>query len=272
MASCPPGITVTVDRSIVPHDGVLLLPGRAALLPASGTLLVADLHLGKAAAFRHAGLPVPEGSARADLDRLGGLLADTAARRLVVLGDLLHAAVGCTPAVIAGFRALRDRFPALPFLLVLGNHDVAAHRYAGTLGLDGCVARLDEPPFRFVHDAGGEVGPNAVPSDARLTLAGHLHPCVRITDPSGGSVRQRCFHLDTRPDRSTLLLPAFGSFTGGAAVDPSPDDRVWMAGDDAVVDVTPLLGARRGRAGGLKAPPRRPRGGRPAGSRSGRVR
>jgi metallophosphoesterase superfamily enzyme len=49
---------------------ILLLPGRAAFLPASATLLVADLHLGKAATFRQAGIPVPEGSAQADLARL----------------------------------------------------------------------------------------------------------------------------------------------------------------------------------------------------------
>ena len=38
---------------------VVLLPGRAALLPASRTLLVSDIHLGKAATFRQAGIPVP---------------------------------------------------------------------------------------------------------------------------------------------------------------------------------------------------------------------
>ena len=31
---------------------IVLVPGRAAYLPATGTLLVADLHLGKAATFR----------------------------------------------------------------------------------------------------------------------------------------------------------------------------------------------------------------------------
>lgn len=266
MDTPPRDVTVTCDRASGPRDGVVVLPGRAALLPGSGTLLVADLHLGKAATFRHAGLPVPEGTAQADLDRLARLLADSSARRLVILGDLLHAAVGCTPAVIAGFRRLRDRFPAIPFLLVLGNHDVAARRHAAALGLDGCVTRLDEPPFRFVHDSSGET---VVPPEVRLTLAGHLHPRARVGGPAGGRVTQRCFHLGTSEGR-TLLLPAFGSFTGGVVICPAPDDRVWMAGDDAVVDVTPLLCARHERGAPLTAPARRPRPGRPAGSRSDR--
>ena len=70
---------------------VVLLPGRAAFLPSSATLLVADLHLGKAATFRKAGIPVPEGSAQADLARLARLVRETSARRLVIVGDLLIA-------------------------------------------------------------------------------------------------------------------------------------------------------------------------------------
>ncbi|NBP80976.1 hypothetical protein EBU58_09735, partial [bacterium] len=57
-------------RGVATPPGFELLPGRGAWLPTSRTLLVADLHLGKAASFRHAGLPVPEGSSGGDLQRL----------------------------------------------------------------------------------------------------------------------------------------------------------------------------------------------------------
>ena len=70
------------DLLETPGIRVELLPGRAAMLPVSRSLLVADLHLGKAATFRKAGLPVPEGSAQRDLARLRGLVEATAARRL----------------------------------------------------------------------------------------------------------------------------------------------------------------------------------------------
>ena len=88
---------------------VRLLPGRAALVAATRTLLVADLHLGKAATFRRAGIPVPEGSAGRDLDRLTRLVADTRATRVIVVGDLLHSAAGCTPGVI-GRKLNKFRF------------------------------------------------------------------------------------------------------------------------------------------------------------------
>jgi uncharacterized protein len=57
-------VTIGVAPDGGPPPDIVLLPGRAAWMPATRTLLVADLHLGKAATFRHAGIPVPEGSAQ----------------------------------------------------------------------------------------------------------------------------------------------------------------------------------------------------------------
>jgi uncharacterized protein len=46
-----------------------LRPERPAYCPARKALLVADLHIGKSAAYRHGGIPVPDPSFH-DLDRL----------------------------------------------------------------------------------------------------------------------------------------------------------------------------------------------------------
>jgi len=71
----------------------------------------ADLHLGKAATFRRAGIPVPEGTSARDLARLATLVRDTGADRLLILGDLFHARVGCTERVLSEFTATRRSFP-----------------------------------------------------------------------------------------------------------------------------------------------------------------
>ena len=217
---------------------ILLLPGRGAFIPASRTLLVADLHLGKAATFRRAGIPIPEGSSQGDLARLETLVRDHAVARVLVLGDLLHAASGCTSEVVAEFRAFRDRVAATSLVLVLGNHDVAARRLAGELGLDGCVSALDEPPLRFVHIAAASTAADdeTLPSEIGLVVAGHVHPRVKLRAPSGDRFADRCFHLDDH----VLTLPAFGSFTGGHAIEITDRARVWLARDDAVLDVTRL--------------------------------
>ena len=219
-----------------PAPEILLLPGRAALLPPSRTLLVADLHLGKAATFRRAGIPVPEGSAQRDLERLAQLVREHDVRRLVVLGDLFHAKGGCTPQVFDEFAALRARMADTEVVLVLGNHDRAVGRLPASLGIDACLPSLDEPPFHFVHEpATGVAGP-----DRHLfTVAGHLHPTVSIRSPSGDRLADRCFMADT----AVLVLPAFGSFTGGNRVEPAEGMRFWIARDDGVVDVTRIVAA-----------------------------
>ena len=81
-----------------------LLPQRAALLPDHGTLLVADAHIGKAVSFRRLGVPVPHGTTAENLARLDDLLAATAARRIVFLGDLLHSARGLSACALENPR------------------------------------------------------------------------------------------------------------------------------------------------------------------------
>lgn len=230
-------------RGVIDPPQIDLLPGRAALLPADGTLLVADLHLGKAASFRHAGLPVPEGSSLGDLERLEQLVQATEAKRLLILGDLFHAATGCTPAVFEEFACFRRRIATTQVVLVEGNHDRRV-TLPEALGIDRIVERLDEPPWVFVHE----------PPQSRLTeraiVCGHLHPRISIRSPSGDRLSQRCFFEEP----GMWVLPAFGSFTGSSVVPVTTRTRVWAAGDEGVVDVTRMVqlanGRRRGTARG----------------------
>lgn len=87
--------------ALLAGERVELLAERALHWPRARTLFVADVHLGKTAAFRAGGVPLPGGTTAADLARLSAVLAATCAERLVVLGDLLHAAAGRTPSSIA---------------------------------------------------------------------------------------------------------------------------------------------------------------------------
>ncbi|MFL5519615.1 MAG: DEAD/DEAH box helicase, partial [Gemmatimonadales bacterium] len=92
-------------------EHVALLAERALWWPARRTLVVADVHLGKAATFRAAGIPIPSGSTGDDLARLDRALARTGATALVILGDLFHARVGReapgTVSQVGGWRAGR---------------------------------------------------------------------------------------------------------------------------------------------------------------------
>jgi len=201
------------------HDAVLggeavaLLAERALYWARAATLFVADVHLGKAAAFRAGGVPLPRGSTQTDLARLARLVVHTGARRLVVLGDFLHAAAGRVPALDAAFRAWRARYPDLAITLVRGNHDDRAGDPPEAWGVTVVADPHAIPPFLACHE------PCHPPSG--YVLSGHLHPGVLLTG-TGGAARLPCFVLGTR----RAILPAFGSFTGLAMVTPEPGDRL----------------------------------------------
>ena len=207
-------------------ETLLLLPERAVYWPRCETLFVADLHWGKDATFRAAGIALPDGTTGNDLARLSRVIARTGARRLVALGDLLHARQGRAKPVFATIAAWREQSPNLEMLLVRGNHD----KRAGDPPDDWRIQVVDAPhleaPFVLHHfpnaDAGGYV------------LAGHLHPAVMLG--SGGRQRLKlpCFWFGPHVG----VLPAFGGFTGTAAVVPAPGDRVFAIADDEVIDVS----------------------------------
>jgi len=207
-------------------EDVVLLAERALFWPRAGTLVAADLHWGKAATFRAAGIPVPVGATSDDLSRLDSALFRTCARRLVVLGDLFHAKAGRiatqTLAELRRWRSLRDE---LEIMLVRGNHDRHAGDPPDDLRINCVNAPAFVPPFVLRHE----------PADSPegYTLAGHLHPGIVLAGPALQRERLPCFWLTPR----SAVLPAFGSFTGSASVVPAPEDRVFVVAEPDVIAV-----------------------------------
>jgi metallophosphoesterase superfamily enzyme len=85
--------------------------------------------------------------------------------------------------------------------------------------------------LQFVHDP-----EDAHPSPV-LTICGHKHPSVVVGRGSVSSVRVPCFHLRKPPTGQTLLLPAFGTFTGMKAIAPTAGDRVFAVTPGGVIEV-----------------------------------
>lgn len=211
-------------------DGIdyLALADRALLRADASALIVADLHLGKPAAFRAGGVPVPEGVTTTDLERLSRLVIATNARRLVILGDLLHAAQGRTPATMNAVANWRLAHAGLAITLVRGNHD----RNAGDPPSDWNVACIDGPAeldgMMLAHE------PCHVPT--RTVLCGHLHPEIRLASVAkspGGAARARCLWIT----RDWAVLPAFGGFTGGQCIRPAHDDRLIAFAEGCLFEV-----------------------------------
>lgn len=203
----PPQSLIHTQAAEILH----LLPDRALWWPRASTLIVADVHLGKSAAFRRLGVPVPSGSTQADLARIDALLVATDAQRLLVLGDLFHTAPTAGEVAIEGFAALRAQHAQRQFAVVAGNHDRAWRKLPSGWRIDWLTTALHEPPFVFQHEPQADVRGYA--------LGGHIHPCVRLR-AAGDSARLPVFWFG----HEVGVLPSFGSFTGGYAVRPQAGD------------------------------------------------
>lgn len=210
---------VDVTRVDVAGEEVELLPERA--VHWGTTVLVADLHWGKGETFRGMGLPVPGGELEDDLARLDTVLARTAARRLVVLGDLVHGrAFATVEDAVARWRASRP----VSIVLVRGNHDRHQPSLPASWEIEAVDGPLRDGPFLYSH--------YPEPVAGSYTWCGHLHPTVTL---SGKADRMRlpCFHLGSRVG----VLPAFGTFTGGVRVKREGGDRVFAIAGGRVVEV-----------------------------------
>ena len=195
-----------------------LLPQRGVWIPAGRLLLVADLHLGKAESFQASGIPLPSDG---DLDNLNQLLELTAQlqpEHVVVLGDLIHSRQGLTPE-------LRDKIHALPDLmgcpleLVGGNHDQGSW-------LEG----LQAGPSRRWENLWLSHEPSTPTDGSLLNVAGHVHP-VAVLGHTADRLRLPCFALNRA--RRQLLLPSFGTLTGGYAV--SGEHQRWVIAESEVL-------------------------------------
>ncbi len=204
-----------------------LLPEGGLFDPASNSLFVADVHLGKAESFRRLGVPVPIAASSHGMVRLSALLARYRPARLVFLGDLIHDRMDAEHPMLAQLAQWRQEHADVSMLLVPGNHDRKGGALARDCGIDILPVGSTLGALQLLHEP-DEISP-AQASAPALALAGHLHPVIRLHG-RGDTLRLRCFWW--QPE--VIVLPAFGEFTGGHAVRPAPNERIFLLADGAV--------------------------------------
>ncbi len=199
-----------------------LLADKAVYWPARRCLLIADAHFGKASAYRSLGQPVPQGTTTENLARLERLITALPCERVIFLGDFLHGPGSHASGTLSALRGWRERYSEIGMTLIRGNHD----KRAGDPPVDLAIEVVPEPllvgPFALQHE------PHAHPS--HHVLAGHVHPVYHLRGKGRQRLRLPCFQIGTR----VSLLPAFGAFTGGYAVEQDADCRIFVIGDHEV--------------------------------------
>ena len=183
------------------HDETLhLLPSGGLYWPARKLFAVSDLHFGKSERLaRRGGTLLPPYETQATLEKLGRDLETTGAATVICLGDSfddLAAATGidehCRLWLIR-LMAGRD------WTWITGNHDPGPIEIGGSHRDEVTLA-----PLTFRHIA--------MPLE-KAEISGHYHPKARLAGQS-----RPCFLADA----ARLILPAYGTYTGGLpATDPA---------------------------------------------------
>ncbi len=208
-------------------ETLLLHPERAVIWPRRRAAIVADTHFGKSSVFGRNGLAVPGGADETDRRRLTRLANAFDIRRLIVLGDFLHAPLDEGSQEALDMEAWIASLAGIRVQVIAGNHDRGIS--SGWRGsIDWIAGEHVEAPFRFVHDdSQNHFGDTC----AAFCISGHTHPVITLKGLRKRYTRVPVFWLREQG----LVLPSFGLFTGGFSISPAPGERVFAVSPERVV-------------------------------------
>jgi hypothetical protein len=186
--------------------------------PDERTLVVSDLHLGKSERVaRRCGASLPPYDTRDTLDRLAADLALTNAGTVICLGDSFddldaaHALPETERQSILSLQAGRR------WVWIEGNHDPGPVEFGGAHLAELTAGSLT---FRHIADQAGQG-----------EISGHYHPKVSVR-LRGRTLTRAAFLIDT----NRVILPAYGTYTGGLRSQTSVLDTLMRP--DAIAVLT----------------------------------
>jgi len=203
---------------------LLLLPQKAIYWKDQQTLIVADVHLGKTAHFRKAGIAIPQELAQKDLEVLSALINVHQPETIIFLGDLFHSDKNSD---WENFASWRKKYAKRSMILIKGNHDIIEEENFTRLNILVRDEMLVEP-FRMAHHP---LKKEEAAKQEAYTLCGHIHPGVYLRGKGRDAVTLSCFSFGA----FQAILPSFGKFTGRVAVQHQETDRVFGILNDKVI-------------------------------------
>lgn len=200
--------------------------------PAEKALIVADLHLEKGSSFAAKGQMLPPYDTRETLSRLANVIDRFGAETVIALGDSFHDRGAVDRMDAKDLNVLRTMQDACEWIWVLGNHDPEIADWLGgyvlpEIKVEGITLRHEPKGAWTTHE-----------------IAGHLHPAAKISR-DGFTLRRPCFIGNGR----RLVLPAFGTYTGGLnildeAFEPlfgADGFAIWMLGQEGLYPIATRL-------------------------------
>jgi uncharacterized protein len=206
-------------------DGLLLtlLPQKAIWIEAHKSMIVSDIHVGKASHFRKNGIPIPQQVEVDNLTILDQLVEEWRPDELFFLGDLFHSVEN---RAVSLFEQWRSKYLDLHMTLILGNHDILSMDLYRHLELDVVTEKCIDSLW-LTHEPQDEY------RESSYNLAGHLHPAVTMRGKGKSSLRLPCYYFGAKRG----YMPAFGRFTGFSQVVAEKDAHIYVVADAQVMSI-----------------------------------
>ena len=211
---------MTMHALTIKGQHILLSPYRCLFWEEERMLVLADLHIGKAAHFRKAGIPIPQSVFQEDLMRFFEQVHFFKPYRILISGDMFHSV---TNLEHDWFSKWRTALEGIRVLLVRGNHEILRDEEYEQSGVEVVGSSYELGPFTFSHDLPQQQ------SEETFYFIGHTHPGVRLSGKGKQHAVLPCFHIT--PHYCTL--PAFSSFTGKHVIEPKRQDKVFAIVPDS---------------------------------------
>jgi DNA ligase-associated metallophosphoesterase len=209
----------------VKNQQLWLSPDRTIFWEEEKALIVSDMHFGKTGHFRKAGIAVPQGVFKEDLQRLVQQLQYFQPKQLIIVGDLFHSDAN---KELQLFQRWRDDLGDLHIQLIKGNHDILSEKWYSSMNIFTHKEILKINRFCFQHDI-GKCEQSQAASD--YLFSGHIHPGIQISGIGRQVLKFPCFYFTDE----FCILPAFSKFTGVALIEPKQGESVFAIVNNSLI-------------------------------------
>lgn len=203
----------------ISNQNFILLPQKAIFWEEKQTLILGDLHFGKATHFRKNGIALRQSIATNDFDKFNALLAAIKPKQVYFLGDLFHSEYN---SEMLDFQEIIKLNSSVKFVLIKGNHDIIKQTHFEKMGIQ-VVAEWIEDTFVFTHEPSPKAG--------FYNIYGHFHPGIRLKGKAKQNLSLPCFYFA----KHFAILPAFSDFTGLKILEKRQAEAIYLITDHKVI-------------------------------------
>ena len=201
-----------------------LLPEKVIFWKNESTLIISDVHLGKAGHFRKNGIALPQSFYDKNLIRINALIQKWKPKQILFLGDLFHSEKN---KEWEAFKKWRMEHHSINIILIMGNHELYPMEDYKMLGIT-CFRKYSYASFLFIHDLN-----ELIRTTSLFIISGHIHPAVQMVGKGRQSIRMPCFYFEERK----AILPAFGTLTGIHTIKHSKKATIYGVLENQIIHI-----------------------------------